>query len=116
MPEFKKMGKAKRIDHFLDDGERELIESYEAAIDDGRVVMPSLEQQQETAKKWQDIARNASERKPATFRIQSGDISRLKAIASRKGMPYQTLVASILHQYAHGDLIERPLNLKPAAE
>ena len=110
------MGKAKRIDHFLDDEERDLIQSYEAAIDDGRVVMPSLEEQQETAKTWQEIARSASERKPVTLRIQAGDISRLKAIASRKGMPYQTLVASVLHQYANGDLIERPLNLKPAAE
>jgi predicted DNA binding CopG/RHH family protein len=116
MPESKKMGKAKRTDQFLDDEERELIESYEAAIDDGRVVMPSVEVQLETAAKWQAITRDTSERKPLTLRIQSGDISRIKAIALRKGLPYQTLVASVLHQYAHGDLIERPLNLKPAGE
>ncbi|MGL4488003.1 MAG: hypothetical protein ACRCU5_00980 [Rhizobiaceae bacterium] len=110
------MGKQKRIDHFLDDEERDLIESYEAAIDDGRIVMPSLEEQQETATKWQAIIRNSMERKPVTLRLQGGDILRLKAIAQRKGMPYQTLVASVLHQYANGDLLERPLNVKPAAE
>ncbi len=110
------MSKAKQIDRFLDDEERDIIESYEAAIDDGRVVMPSLEEQQETAAKWQAIVRSSTDRMPITLRLQSGDISRLKSIALRKGLPYQTLVASILHQYANGDLLERPLNVVQAAE
>ena len=104
------------IDPYLDDEEKELIESIEAAIDDGRIKMPSEAERAKLAAEWQVSAKAFLERKPVTLRIQSGDISLLKAIASRKGMPYQTLVASILHQYAHGDLIERPLNIKPAAE
>ena len=110
------MGKAKYDDAFLDDEERDIIESFEAAIDDGRIKMPTEAERAKLAAEWQASARAFLERKPVTFRIQSGDIGRLKAIASRKGMPYQTLVASVLHQYVNGDLIERPLNVKAAAE
>lgn len=33
------------------------------------------------------------------IRISSYDIERLKRIAVREGLPYQTLIASILHKY-----------------
>ncbi|MFT5036948.1 MAG: putative DNA binding CopG/RHH family protein [Candidatus Azotimanducaceae bacterium] len=33
-----------------------------------------------------------------------GDIRRIKRIAVRKGIPYQTLVSSVLHEYAHKNL------------
>jgi predicted DNA binding CopG/RHH family protein len=104
------------IDPYFDDEEKELIESIEAAIDDGSITMPTEAERAKLAAEWQASAKAFLGRKPVTLRIQGGDISRLKAIASRKGMPYQTLIASILHQYAHGDLIERPLNIKSAAE
>lgn len=110
------MGKDFYDPPYLDDEERDLIESHVAAIDDGRVTKPTEERRVKLAAEWQASAKAFLERKPVTLRIQSGDIGRLKAIAARKGMPYQTLVASVLHQYAHGDLIERPLNLTPAAE
>jgi predicted DNA binding CopG/RHH family protein len=110
------MGKDLYDPPYLDDEERDLIESIEAAIEDGRIKKPSDAERAKLAVEWQASAKAFLERKPVTLRIQSGDINRLKSIAARKGMPYQTLVASVLHQYANGDLIERPLNLKPAAE
>ena len=110
------MGKDLYDPPYFDDEERDMIESYIAAVDDGRIKKPTEEERVKLAAEWQASAKAFLERKPITLRIQGGDIIMLKAIASRKGMPYQTLVASILHQYAHGDLIERPLNIKPAAE
>ena len=104
------------IDPYLDEDEKDLIESIEAAIDDGRIKMPSEIERAKLAAEWQVSAKAFLERKPITLRLQSRDINQLKAIAARKGMPYQTLVASLLHQYVNGDLIEAPLNLKPAAE
>jgi predicted DNA binding CopG/RHH family protein len=106
----------KPVDPYLDDEEKELIESIEAAIDDGRIKMPTETERAKLAAEWQASAKAFLERKPVTLRLQGGDIQRLKAIAMRKGMPYQTLVASVLHQYANGDLLERPLNAKPAAK
>jgi predicted DNA binding CopG/RHH family protein len=110
------MGKDLYDQPFFDDEERDLIESFEAAIDDGRIKMPSVAERAKLAAEWQVSAKAFLERKPITLRLQSRDINQLKAIASRKGMPYQTLVASVLHQYVNGDLIEAPLNMKPAAE
>ena len=38
-------------------------------------------------------------------RITDFDLNKLKAKAIEEGMPYQTLIGSILHQYATGKLI-----------
>ena len=56
---------------------------------------------------WKAGLDRSTARKPVTLRLQERDIERLKSIANRKGMPYQTLVSSVLHQCANGDLIER---------
>jgi predicted DNA binding CopG/RHH family protein len=36
------------------------------------------------------------------IRISSSDLLRLKQKAAYKGLPYQTLIASVLHEYAAG--------------
>ncbi len=36
------------------------------------------------------------------IRISSGDLESLKQKAAYKGLPYQTLIASVLHEYAAG--------------
>jgi predicted DNA binding CopG/RHH family protein len=41
------------------------------------------------------------------IRVSSHDIKALKAKAASQGMPYQTLVSSILHKFVTGRLIER---------
>lgn len=42
--------------------------------------------------------------KRINIRISSRDLSALQRRALEEGMPYQTLVASILHKYASGSL------------
>ncbi|OGW76330.1 MAG: hypothetical protein A3J52_01165 [Omnitrophica bacterium RIFCSPHIGHO2_02_FULL_49_9] len=39
------------------------------------------------------------------IRISRADLSRIKAKAAEEGIPYQTLVASIIHKYASGNLL-----------
>ena len=41
------------------------------------------------------------------LRLDGSDLARLKSEADRLGIPYQTLVGSILHQYLNDELIER---------
>ncbi len=41
-----------------------------------------------------------------TLRLSSGDLDRLKQKAAYKGLPYQTFIASVLHEYAAGHFIE----------
>lgn len=43
---------------------------------------------------------------PISLRIDGGVLSDLKSEASRMGIPYQTLVSSVLYRYAHGELID----------
>jgi predicted DNA binding CopG/RHH family protein len=58
------------------------------------------------------VAREAAE---ATYgkdqrmniRISSRDMNNLKVRAREEGMPYQTLVSSIIHKYLKGRLVER---------
>lgn len=38
------------------------------------------------------------------IRLSSNDLSNLKQIAAYEGLPYQTLIASVLHKYAAGHL------------
>jgi predicted DNA binding CopG/RHH family protein len=38
------------------------------------------------------------------IRISSSDLERLKQIAAYEGLPYQTLISSVLHKYSAGHL------------
>jgi len=41
------------------------------------------------------------------IRIAKRDLDKLKAKAMQEGMPYQTLVSSILHKFIYGSLVEK---------
>lgn len=55
-------------------------------------------------REWQAVARATLRKKPITIRVQEQDIAAIKALALERGIPYQTLVASILHRFARGTL------------
>ncbi len=38
------------------------------------------------------------------IRLSSSDVMNIKQIAAHEGLPYQTLIASVLHKYAAGHL------------
>lgn len=40
------------------------------------------------------------------IRLSSGDLSDIQARALEEGMPYKTLIASVLHKYVTGRLTE----------
>ena len=42
------------------------------------------------------------------IRLSSADLSDIQAKALEEGIPYQTLIASVLHKYVTGRLTERP--------
>ena len=41
------------------------------------------------------------------IRLSSGDLQAIRTRALQAGIPYQTLISSILHQFVSGDLQER---------
>ena len=44
---------------------------------------------------------------PISIRLDGGVLADLKTDAERLGIPYQTHVGSVLHQYVMGELIQR---------
>jgi predicted DNA binding CopG/RHH family protein len=44
---------------------------------------------------------------PISLRLDTGLLLILKTESERRGLPYQTFISSILHQFMHGELIER---------
>jgi predicted DNA binding CopG/RHH family protein len=49
------------------------------------------------------------------IRLSSGDLQGIQAKALEEGMPYQTLIASVLHKYVTGKLAEREHGQHPPA-
>jgi len=86
----------------LDDEEKDILGSYER----GEWV-PVKDPQQEI-KKLQQYARNTLQKdKRINIRMSSKDLDQVQVIAAQEGIPYQTLVSSIIHKYVSGYLIER---------
>jgi predicted DNA binding CopG/RHH family protein len=44
------------------------------------------------------------------IRLSSKDLRALQALALKEGVPYQTLVSSVLHKYADGQLVDKAAN------
>jgi predicted DNA binding CopG/RHH family protein len=47
------------------------------------------------------------------IRLSSVDLQALRARALQEGMPYQTLISSVLHKYLSGALRESPAPIQP---
>ncbi len=81
----------------LDEYENEILEAYE----DGK-LKPSPSEID-----FQAVARNTRKKsRKINIRISENDLSALQRKAAREGIPYQTLIGSVLHKYASGLLKE----------
>ena len=82
---------------FLDDEEKALIEQAEQGVQAASLPHDVATQ------KWSGAAKKTMKRKPMTIRVQEKDIMKIKRLASQQGIPYQTLISSVLHRIASGD-------------
>ena len=84
---------------FFDDEERELYESVE------RGEWKSIRNAKALIKRHAEYAKyTIAKNKSVTFRVNAWDIERLKARALQEGIPYQTLLSSVVHKYVSGTL------------
>lgn len=44
---------------------------------------------------------------PVSLRLDYRDLDKIKSEAARLGLPYQTLISSILHRFAEKELIDK---------
>ncbi len=81
----------------LDKYESEILEAFESGK-----LKPA-----KSPSDYQTIARNTMKKnRKINIRISENDLSALQRRAAREGMPYQTLIGSVLHKYASGFLKE----------
>ena len=86
----------------LDDEERAIEESFE------RGEWKSVPNVEAEIKRHQEYARNTLRKnKRVNIRISSRDLEAIQVRAIEEGIPYQTLMASVLHKYVTGRLVER---------
>lgn len=89
------------LDVKLDRDEEELLESVE------RGEWKTVDNTKEEAAFAKAAAANTLRKdERITLRISSTDLERLKQKAAYKGLPYQTFIASVLHEYAAGHFTE----------
>ncbi len=87
----------------LDEEERDLLESYERGE---WVPVPDMEAR---IAEYQEAARAFFRKdRRVNIRMSNRDLLAIQGIALEEGIPYQTLMASILHKYVTGRLVEQP--------
>ncbi len=88
----------------LDPDELQLLEDYES----GQLISVATKAE---LQRLRDAARaTAVKDKRVNIRLSSADLMDIQARALAEGIPYQTLIASVLHKYVSGQLTEK----KPA--
>jgi predicted DNA binding CopG/RHH family protein len=89
-------------DPMLDAEEKELLESFE------RGEWKRIENFEEDRAMLREAARNTLRKeKRINIRLSAKDLLDIQTAAAEEGMPYQTLISSIIHKYAAGALIDR---------
>ncbi len=86
----------------IDADELEVLDAYE------RGELKSVATKGELARIKAAARATATKDRRVNIRLSSGDLSDIQAKALEEGIPYQTLIASVLHKYVSGRLAERP--------
>jgi len=82
--------------------EKEIGESYE------RGEWKSIGVSKRVRQRYQQAARaTMAKDKRVNIRIASGDLEAIQARAIEDGIPYQTLMSSVLHKFVTGKLVEK---------
>lgn len=82
--------------------EQDLLKSYD------RDEWKSVKNSKKEIEKHREYARNTLKKdKRINIRISSKDLENMQVIAIEEGIPYQTLIASIIHKFVAGKFIEK---------
>jgi len=86
----------------LDESELEILSAYEA--DRILVKDPSLQMRGQI----RSIAANTFRKdRRINIRLSDHDLVGIQKIAAEKGIPYQSLISGLIHQFVEGDLVGR---------
>ncbi|HRV96232.1 MAG TPA: antitoxin [Anaerolineae bacterium] len=86
----------------LNDNEQDLLDSYEAGEWQS---LDNLEQEIQTYSEYAQATFKKDKR--VNIRISLKDLEAIQKRALEEGLPYQTLISSVLHKYITGRLVDR---------
>ena len=89
----------------IDDYELEILSAFEAG------KLKSVATKGELAKFKAAARATAIKDRRVNIRLSSGDLSDIQVKALEEGVPYQTLIASVLHKYVTGRLAEQAVSV-----
>ena len=85
----------------LNKAEKDILDAYEKG--DIKTATPSKKE----IAKIKALAENTFRKdRRVTIRLYDHDLKGIQKKALEKGIPYQTLISSMIHQYVEGDLTE----------
>ncbi len=89
----------------LDEEEREILKAFDSGS-----IQPIPNAKEEMAKHREYAAATFRKDKRINIRLASRDLFTIQKLALLEGIPYQTLISSILHKFADGRYAEiRPI-------
>ncbi len=94
----------------IDHEESEWLRAFEQG------QLKSIATKSELAKVKAAARATALKDRRVNIRLSSGDLTDIQVKALEEGVPYQTLIASVLHKYVTGRLTERAAQRTPAAK
>jgi predicted DNA binding CopG/RHH family protein len=98
----KEKGDMKKLDRY----EKEILSAYEHGD------LKSAVTSEASLRRYREYARaTLAKNRRVNIRMSSVDLADIQARAAEEGLPYQTLMASVLHKFATGRLRERRSSL-----
>ena len=86
----------------LDEAEKKILSSYEKG------EWKSVKNTKQEIKKLSEHAKRTLQKdQRINIRMTSKDLDQIKIIAAQEGIPYQTLISSIIHKYVAGLLKDK---------
>jgi len=86
----------------LDAEEKDILRSYD------RGEWRPIKNPKAEIEQLREYARNTLQKdKRINIRISSKDLNQVQVIAVQEGIPYQTLISSIIHKYVSGNLLRK---------
>jgi len=86
----------------IDINEEEVLSAFDKGL------LKSVATKTELAKFKAAARATAIKDRRVNIRLSSGDLNDIQVKALEEGIPYQTLIASVLHKYVTGRLAEHP--------
>jgi len=86
------------------------LDTFEQSIEDNAEKFIPLSDAEKN--EVETIINAANKTKNINIRISTYDIEKVKQLSTEEGIPYQTLISSVIHKYITGKLVDEKAVLK----